>query len=397
MAGKRDAGEGTFWKRNGGYYGKRRIGPREAVETINASGARRSPKPRLTCGPRWTSTERTCGGWAAAPHRPPGSRRRTGPVRAVRLRSDRTVRRLRTAAALCHLRRRRPHCDPCRQRPGRPCVRCHRTLPVHARRDGEPVCSGCYEHQRAEPCIRCGTVGRRHDRGLSRRCTLVKGLETLLPPTARADLAPLRAALVASSNPEQRLTWRRRPGRRHPPARSAGHRRDPARPRRAPARLEPWITAEIARLDRPADRHLLTTWSTWQLLRRVRRPAQRERATYSRPRQVVRTAVQFLTWLHARDLTLGACTQAHLDGWLAEGSAVRQHIHGLLNWAAKHDLGPPLSVPAPPELSGDPLDDDTPAAAGRQAAARRGPPPRRPAHRLPRPLSSACRSGGWSP
>lgn len=39
MAGKRDAGEGTFWKRSGRYYGKRRIGPREAVVTINASGA----------------------------------------------------------------------------------------------------------------------------------------------------------------------------------------------------------------------------------------------------------------------------------------------------------------------------------------------------------------------
>ena len=38
MAGKRDAGEGSFWKRNGRWYGRRRIGPREAVVTINASG-----------------------------------------------------------------------------------------------------------------------------------------------------------------------------------------------------------------------------------------------------------------------------------------------------------------------------------------------------------------------
>ncbi len=40
MAGKRGAGEGTFWKKsNGRWYGKRRIGVREAVVTINASGA----------------------------------------------------------------------------------------------------------------------------------------------------------------------------------------------------------------------------------------------------------------------------------------------------------------------------------------------------------------------
>lgn len=38
MAGHAGAGEGSFWKRNGRWYGKRRIGPREAVVTINASG-----------------------------------------------------------------------------------------------------------------------------------------------------------------------------------------------------------------------------------------------------------------------------------------------------------------------------------------------------------------------
>jgi len=39
MAGKRDAGDGTFWERGNRWYGKRRIGPREAVVTINGSGA----------------------------------------------------------------------------------------------------------------------------------------------------------------------------------------------------------------------------------------------------------------------------------------------------------------------------------------------------------------------
>jgi hypothetical protein len=42
VAAKRGAGEGTFWKRNGRWYGKRRIGPREAVVTVNASGATRA-------------------------------------------------------------------------------------------------------------------------------------------------------------------------------------------------------------------------------------------------------------------------------------------------------------------------------------------------------------------
>lgn len=39
MGGKRDAGDGTFWQKKGRWYGKRRIGSREAPVVINASGA----------------------------------------------------------------------------------------------------------------------------------------------------------------------------------------------------------------------------------------------------------------------------------------------------------------------------------------------------------------------
>lgn len=69
--------------------------------------------------------------------------------------------------------------------------------------------------------------------------------------------------------------------------------------------------------------------------------------------------MQFLTWLHAHDLTLARCTQGHLDTWLADGSTVRRWIQGLLGWAADHGLARPLTVPTPPrQLHGDPLDDD---------------------------------------
>lgn len=260
---------------------------------------------------------------------------------------------------------------------------------MQARGDSGPVCSGCYEHERAEPCTRCGTVSRRHDRGLCRGCTLTGRLETLLPADAPIELAPLGAALIASASPESRLTWLRRPEVRDTLAALAAGRLPvshegldrvadpavathlrgvlvsagilPARDEHLP-RLEQWVTAEIARLQRPADRHLVTTWSTWQLLRRVRRAAQRGRATYAtytRARAVVRAAVQFLTWLDAHGLTLAGCTQAHLDAWLADGSTVRRWIQGLLRWAADHGLVRPLTVPTPPrQLHGDPLDDD---------------------------------------
>jgi len=49
MAGKRGAGEGTYWKREGRWYGKRRIGPRGAVVTINGSGATRAQAVADVC------------------------------------------------------------------------------------------------------------------------------------------------------------------------------------------------------------------------------------------------------------------------------------------------------------------------------------------------------------
>jgi hypothetical protein len=52
VAAKRGAGEGPFWKRNRRWYGKRRIGPREAMVTIGAShaeAAELSARDRTIC------------------------------------------------------------------------------------------------------------------------------------------------------------------------------------------------------------------------------------------------------------------------------------------------------------------------------------------------------------
>jgi hypothetical protein len=42
VAGKRGAGEGTVWKRNGRWYAKRRVGSREDAVSFNASGSTRA-------------------------------------------------------------------------------------------------------------------------------------------------------------------------------------------------------------------------------------------------------------------------------------------------------------------------------------------------------------------
>lgn len=172
-------------------------------------------------------------------------------------------------------------------------------------------------------------MSRRHDRGLCRRCTLADRLETLLPADAPAELAPLRAALIASASPGSRLTWLRRPevrdtlaalaARRLPVSHEGlDHVADPgvathlrgvlvsagilaARDEHLP-RLEQWVAAEIARLHRPTDRHLMATWSTWQLLRRgpPRRPPRPRDLRDLHPRQSRRPRRRAVPHLAAR-------------------------------------------------------------------------------------------------
>jgi hypothetical protein len=73
-----------------------------------------------------------------------------------------------------------------------------------------------------------------------------------------------------------------------------------------------WATELIATLTQPHHRRLLTAYTTWRILRRLRRgAAQRPRPrTYTADAHVrLRAAVDFLTWLADQNLTLADCRQ----------------------------------------------------------------------------------------
>jgi hypothetical protein len=100
----------------------------------------------------------------------------------------------------------------------------------------------------------------------------------------------------------------------------------------------------------------------------------------------VAAAAAFLDWLIARRLTLGACTQADLDQWLAGTSSHLVRSANFVRWAVarKHASGPhrpghALDRTVRAARPGPPVGRRAPAPPGRHL------PARRPGRRTPRP------------
>ncbi|MFJ2793961.1 hypothetical protein ACIPDW_25250 [Streptomyces sp. NPDC087290] len=115
-------------------------------------------------------------------------------------------------------------------------------------------------------------------------------------------------------------------------------------------RIPAWLDQLLA--DQPA-RHasLIRPFVHWYLLKRARRrAAHRGRpalaGTYVRTR--TRLALELLTWLDERQLTLGDLTQDLLDQWLAAGTTRNYSVRYFLSWAAQRALLPKVTVPAIP-------------------------------------------------
>jgi len=120
------------------------------------------------------------------------------------------------------------------------------------------------------------------------------------------------------------------------------------------ARTERWATDLIATLAQPQDRRLAKPYTTWRVLRRLRRSA----AQHPRPRTYtanahvrLRAAVDFLTWLADQNLTLADCRQPDVDLWLETGPAAG-NVRDFLIWAAEHKHCRTLHVAPPPRNNG---------------------------------------------
>lgn len=102
--------------------------------------------------------------------------------------------------------------------------------------------------------------------------------------------------------------------------------------------FEAWLTKTINQVEKRDDLKLVRSFSTWSVLRQLRRASARKSLSYGQvapPRTEIRAAIRFLSWLRDHDRTLATCTQADLDAWLTSDGPGRQEVRRFISWATK--------------------------------------------------------------
>lgn len=275
-----------------------------------------------------------------------------------------------------------PHCDRCRHEvldSRGSCQGCGLTRRIDPRnRDGRQACSACAGLEPFSTCTTCGAEARLWERGSCSGCTLRRRLDRLFAaaaPAVAGRLAPLRAVLGPGGDHRVALDWLCRAGSGRLLAQlfdgtvevshqaldqvgtqAAGHLRallvaaGILVPRDEQlARLERWITTQVGAIPDPGDRHMMATFTTWQVLRRRRQRAARGGGTgeTGASRRTVLAAISLLAWLRARQRPLADITQADIDLWLA-GPPGRRNARQFLTWAAARRLAPKVTIAARP-------------------------------------------------
>jgi hypothetical protein len=317
-----------------------------------------------------------------------------------------------------------PVCKPCFPRATDICARCGRDRPPAVRWPEGPLCDTCYTNalrHRAQcdrcgnlrrlvsppgpaattcadcadlpsshTCIDCGIEDKLYERNRCSACSLRRRTRVLLRGDGDqipAHFASVYTAIVSTTTPRSALNWLRKgagvavltdvaAGRlalthealdAHPRPQAADYLRhvlvaNGALPPRdeGVARTERWATNLIATLTQPPDRRLAKAYTTWQVLRRLRRgAAQRPRPrTYTATAHIrLRAAVDLLTWLAIQNITLADCQQPDLDRWL-ETRPAAGNVRDFLLWAAEHKHCQPLHVAPPPRNNGAATDPE---------------------------------------
>jgi hypothetical protein len=317
----------------------------------------------------------------------------------------------------------KPLCQRCQPRVLAACAHCGESRPTCARWVEGPVCARCYDaalrrrgtcagcsqdRRLVSPpgadatrccdcsglaamhaCSSCGREDKLFERGLCAHCALARRAATLMAGPGgeiASALVGVHNAIVASISSYKALNWLRSGAGApilfdlasgelelshealdaHPRPRAAGYLRQMlvahgALPERDEplARLERWLEATVAGIDRPEDRRVVRGFAPWFTLRGIRRRAGRSepnrRTATAYARNQVRSAMAFLDWLAERDLTLSTCRQTSIDRWYATGPGSRRNVRYFLAWTAGQGITPKLVVPPVLERDGDAL------------------------------------------
>ena len=221
------------------------------------------------------------------------------------------------------------------------------------------------------------------------RCSLRRRAAALLSGgtgQVPAELAAVLTAICSARNPRTALNWMRAgagaailadlgAGRiaathealdQHPRPRAAGYLRQmlvagavpPPRDEEL-ARAEQWLARLLASMTVPEHRRLVRAFATWQVMPRLRRTSQarrRPRTYTARARNMISTAIRFLSWLGARGTPLPACRQADIDDWLTAGPGAAD-VRDFLAWAARQGHCQLFDIPRPPQRPGTAIGD----------------------------------------
>ncbi|MEV7393399.1 hypothetical protein [Streptomyces sp. NPDC091215] len=275
-----------------------------------------------------------------------------------------------------------PLCKPCGA-PKPTCSQCGHPRRCHGRTpQGERLCKSCWQAHPVSQrtCAGCGSTAKLFHYALCTSCAARRRLTSVLSTghdSMRPELEPvldallhtspttlmralqadrpthmLLTALATSPGPVTHATLDRlRPVKAVQVLRAtlvAGG----ALPERDEhlATLDRWLSRTYARVPHADDQRQVRSYITWTHLRRLRRLAERKPVAYGQivsVRQEVRNIVRLLEWLHQHDVSLGECTQEHLDTWLAEGADARSLVRVFLNWTGRRGYTRPLQTPMP--------------------------------------------------
>jgi hypothetical protein len=316
-----------------------------------------------------------------------------------------------------------PVCPSCAPRATAACARCGQHRPPQARWPEGPVCDPCYTAalRHRGPCAACGQVRRLvtppgpaadtcancagipvtcvctdcgledklYEKGRCARCSLRRRARELLSAgtgTIPLQLTGVLEAVTAARQPRSALNWLRKgagaslladaaSGRlpishdaldAHPHQRAADYLRHMlaaggALPPRdeALARAERWLASLLATIEPAADRRLVQSYATWQVMRRLRASAQRGRARTptAHARNNIRAAAALLAWLRSHGTALGSCRQADIDHWLHTGPSACL-ARDFLAWGASRGHCQHLALPAPARATGTAISQD---------------------------------------
>ncbi|WP_131784328.1 hypothetical protein [Protofrankia symbiont of Coriaria ruscifolia] len=275
-----------------------------------------------------------------------------------------------------------PVCDPCYTAALRhrgTCDGCGQTRRlVHPPGLGATTCADCAGLPVTHRCVDCGIEDKLFEAGRCASCALRRRTTALLAAgtgEVPANLAAVLEAICATPNPYTALNWLRTgaasallaemtAGRlptshdaldAHPRRAAADYLRTllvahqvlPARDE-ALARAEQRLARRLTDVEPPEHRRVATAYTTWRVLRRLRRRAERSadpRTPTARATHLVHVTIRLLAWLHDRGTTLADLDQHTVDLWLTSGDPSAQDVGDFLDWTAQRGHTRTLSVP----------------------------------------------------